>query len=581
MKFWKFAALLLIAVQLCLGQNIPDLPNYPQSPLTDLELDSLSKDNSKSAWENLASKSKEKALEKAANQAYPEAASWIYTSIAAKFFAEYGEEIPPELKKLMLKNLPAFFDFCESWREEDNLSGAAVVLKNIYAAYPAQTEQFLRMAMAISLIYDISPPPNWPECNMPSNPAPMTHPQDLFYYFVENAKIMNFPMQKLTVSELIFTGGIAGPIDELRSLLKPNLTPYMIEKLTQSLKTDYSRIERNGRDATYAEWDVSVRPFTLENIRKYGGTPPEKVYYAWRVANANGIPCIYFSDKHDSKVSNWLAYMSKLGVWKFDVCRSRNAVNLYGRPLNPQTWKPLEMFDIEYLCRRPHVTENGMEARVFLQISNALFEGGKYENAAVFADKSKKSDPEYWKAYKAYIAARARFGAASGELDALWRKSYEPFRRYPEMCMNMLEGYRRNLALRRMQKEADRLLIAEMRTVMRNDPGLAVEMYSQRIRELMSTKTDIAEIFSAYKDILRNSSGNEDGCFSKIVRPMAESFAESGDYKNAIKTLNMFAPQVKNAPPSVAKELEQLKKKYTKDQNSKTTYEDEDVLESE
>ena len=147
--------------------------------------------------------------------------------------------------------------------------------------------------------------------------------------------------------------------------------------------------------------------------------------------------------------------------------------------------------------------------------------------------------------------------------------------------MNMLEGYRRNLALRRMQKEADRLLIAEMRTVMRNDPGLAVEMYSQRIRELMSTKTDIAEIFSAYKDILRNSSGNEDGCFSKIVRPMAESFAESGDYKNAIKTLNMFAPQVKNAPPSVAKELEQLKKKYTKDQNSKTTYEDEDVLESE
>ncbi len=43
----------------------------------------------------------------------------------------------------------------------------------------------------------------------------------------------------------------------------------------------------------------------------------------------------------------------------------------------------------------------------------------------------------------------------------------------------------------------------------------------------------------------------------------------------------MFAPQVKNAPPSVAKELEQLKKKYTKDQNSKTTYEDEDVLESE
>ena len=571
MNFYKALLLLFIT---CVGvfASDADMPNLPTTPallLSEVELNSVVDQDTQDAWKELSDSAKKKALELANAQEYAQAGSWIYTSLAAKFFSEDGLDIPPEFKSFILKNLPAFFDYYESWKSEDDIKSSASVLKTIFSVYPQQTKEFLRLAMAISLIYDVSPPTTWPECNVPSNPASITYPQELFYYFMDNSSKMIFPMQKLTVPELVFMAGVAGPMDELRGLLKNNLTPFTIEKLTQSVKTDNSRITRKGRSVTYEPWDTSVTPYTPENIYKNGGTPLDKIFYAWRTANANGIPCIYFSDQQGGKTYSWLAYMSKVGVWKFNIARDKSAVNLYGRPLNPQTWKPLEMFDIEYLCRRAHTTTNGMDSRIFLRLAEAMFESGQYEDATIFAEKSKKADPENWKAYRIHISARARFGAAPNELDALWRKSYEAFRRYPEMCIFMLEGYRQNLIVRNNRREADRLLIAEMRTVMRNDPGLAVEIYSEQIKNLLSKEGEPANIFSALQDILRNASGNEIGCFEKIIKPTSDTLANNNDYKSAFKVVSMFKSSVNTMDRTLESKIKSFEETLKKSQTAK------------
>lgn len=179
---------------------------------------------------------------------------------------------------------------------------------------------------------------------------------------MEEPQTFILPFDRMTVGELVFVFGIAGPMDELRGLKNEKITPFIIEKLTQSIKTDTKRLK--GRQEL--PWDDAEGPYTPENIRKRGGLDADKVYYAWRVANANGIPCLYFSERTGGKVYSWLWYMSRPGIWKTDIARDPAAKSLYGRPLNPQTWKNVELSDLLLCSKRHLVTPNGAISMAFL-----------------------------------------------------------------------------------------------------------------------------------------------------------------------------------------------------------------------
>ena len=566
-------ALTIFACGAISAQTIaPELPDFPHTPLSAEEISKIVSDNSQKSWEDLAKSARIKAEDAALKQFYPDAASWIYTAFAAELFAKEGSDLQPELKAAILKDLPAFFDFYESIRPEDSLSGACAALKTIFGIYPIAAQKYLRSAFAVSLIYDSLPPGGWPECNVPSNPAPITQPEEMFNFFMEEPQTFILPFDRMTVGELVFVFGIAGPMDELRGLKNEKITPFIIEKLTQSIKTDTKRLK--GRQEL--PWDDAEGPYTPENIRKRGGLDVDKVYYAWRVANANGIPCLYFSERTGGKVYSWLWYMSRPGIWKTDIARDPAAKSLYGRPLNPQTWKNVELSDLLLCSKRHLVTPNGAISMAFFRLSELFFAKDDYSNAAFFADMAKKENPENWKAYGAYISAKARSGAPSSELDVLWRRSYEAFRKYPDICMNMLNKYRANLGLRRRQKEANRLFIAEMRTVMRVDPGFGIDSYSKQLRELFANLEDKSEMFSIYQDVLRNCSSCPDECFNKIVSPLAELFSDDGDAKSAQRVISMFSSSLRQDDAVLKKSAQALYDKYEPPRSKKARAELED-----
>ena len=198
------------------------------------------------------------------------------------------------------------------------------------------------------------------------------------------------------------------------------------------------------------------------------------------------------------------------------------------------------------LIRRHILTENGVLSRAFLRISRMHYENAKYAYAKTFATKAIKENPENWEAYIAFINAHARSGAPSSELDAFWKKSYEAFRRYPDMCIQMLNFYRENLIALRKAKEADRLFVAEMRGVMKDTPGLGIEIYSEQISDIFERSTDKTEVFPYYQDILRNSVPCQSECFKKIVTPLAKLFFDAEDYRSAQKVASMFGASARD-----------------------------------
>ena len=354
------------------------------------------------------------------------------------------------------------------------------------------------------------------------------------------------------MGELIWVMGVGGPMDELKGLRNPNIAPYSVEKLVSSIKNDMSRVSRGK----FEPWPDGV-PYTPENIKKRGGAPIDKAYCAWRTANANGIPCVYFSCKSKTDTKDvgtaWLAYMARAGVWKYDIGKDHSApLSVFDRPVNPQTWKPIQMFDLQMLERRHMAYRQGIYSLVFLRISEILYKSGDYDGSAYFANKAKKANPENWKAYVQYIMARARFGASTPELYSHWRKAYEAFRKYPEKCVDIIGMYRAALA-RRNPKEGVRIFIAEMRNIVKSDPALAIHIFGGELKKDFAALDSKSDIFPLYSEVMRAAAPQPDVAYEKIAEPLIGLFAEQLDDAGAKKAFAIFESATRSAPMSPAK----------------------------
>ena len=136
---------------------VVDLPELPKTPVSQLGMGQLSEvlsANSAESWNSIATSSRDKAIELAQSGNIEQAANWLYTSLAATLCAKEGVDMPVELKRIILENIPAFFDFYESVAEHDSLSNACSILTQIFLNQPAQVKKYLRAAMALGLIYD-------------------------------------------------------------------------------------------------------------------------------------------------------------------------------------------------------------------------------------------------------------------------------------------------------------------------------------------------------------------------------------------------------------------------------------------
>lgn len=533
--------------------SMPKLPNYPVLPLPKDKIVALS--DTKESWESFSKQAKENAVEAFKKQKYDICASWLYSHYAAELFAGDWNKMPKEVKYEILLNLPAFLDFYETVSSSDKMEKVADVLMSIHSLYPNYFKKYIRMAYALALVYDTPPPAEWPESNTPSIPSYISEPSELFLYFTEKVEDLNFPPDKLVIGELIWMVAVGGPLDELRSVRKKSFTPYMVETTCSSIKTDKTRLTTGNQ---FGLWEGD-RPYTLANIRKFGGAPIDKVYYAWRCANANGIPCVLFSYKNEKVLSDigtaWLAYMVKPAVWKYDVAKDSTKAYAFHRPLNPQTWKPITIFDIKMLERRHMATLSGIESMLFLRISEILFDAGDYNNAAIFADKSKKSNIENWKAHLQFITCRARFGATNAELDAHWRKAYEAFRRYPEKCIDVLNYYRTMLAMKNDYKEGDRLFVSEMRMILKENPILAMNLFANEVISAFKKRENKDDVLAIYADILRFVTYDPSKAYELIVSPLMELFAEALNEDGMKKTYALFESATRANPisPTLAK----------------------------
>ncbi len=539
-----FVAVIVLFQCAALANSLPELPDFPKQTLTKIQIGQALSEDSEEGWQTLAQSLKQKALGEAKADKFDDAAGDLYAALLADVFAKNAADMPKELKRILLENPPAFFDFYETLSETDSVGEALSVLTKIYTNQPAQTKKYLRAAMALSLVYDTALPSDWPNCGVHDEPAQIANAQEVFLYFATRGGKLAFDMSKMTVGELVFMTAVAGPVSELELVAEDNFSPTKIENAVNAVRLD-------ARGGGKKKWEENS--FTLENLKKLGGTQHERVYYAWRVANANGVPCLFFHEKSKNATHTWLAYMTESGSWKTDVFRDRAAKSDFGAPLNPQTWKPVSEFDIRRLQKRETVAKASAESIVSARLANAFLEAGDFKNARAFAQKAVDGDSENRRAYPPLISAAARSGASSSEIDALYTQSIQAFEKYPLQAVKMLNHYRANLIARKRVQEADAMFMAAVKPVFRTRPAEALIMFDGVFLDMVSRQKNDTAVFSLFNSVMRSSSKAPEQFAEYIAIPLAKYFWDKGESKSALKVLKLAEHAVRSPKKTQAK----------------------------
>ena len=547
-------------VNILLAVDLPDLPKTPTLALSNEQKASAIVDDSAETWQKLAKQAKDTALSMASNGDITNATNWLYTSYALEMLGKEGVELPIELKRDILDNIPVFFDFYETISKRDSLSNALNVLKEIYLHQPAVTKKYLRAAMAVSLIYDAPLPPDWPECNVPEEPTQIQVPQELFLFFSQRANKLPFDMSKLTMRELIYMFGIAGPLSELEKVVEDDFAPYSIPQRAEHIKTDTKR-ERGSHSK---KWDTEKEPFTLENIKKLGATTFEKTFYVYRVANANGVPCLYYCGTDKGRYYSWLAYMNKAGEWVSNVYRDPLSKNVFGAPLNPQTWRLVSDFDFYRLPMREIINEKISNGIILTRFAKEFYDADKFELAKKFAKDAIASDAENSNAHAILIPASARSGATTEEIDNLYKNSISAFSKYPEKYFEMINLYRENLILRKKQKEADDLFNSAIKPLSRRAPTTAIIIYGDVIIDMYNRAESPSKVLSQFSQLTRLGSKDPSKFYTYIAKPTIEYFWNKKDSKNAFKALNITERAVRSNK-YILDELKRIKENYNQE----------------
>lgn len=546
------------------GVELPDLPKTPVSPLEKERVDAAfdaDSPESEGGWASVAADAKKRALEFALKDNVNAAADWYYASLAADFFANGGAEMPKELKRAILDNLPAFFDFYET-APRNSLGNAAPVLSTIFLNQPAQAKKYLRAAMALSLVYANPLPGTWPMFEVPDEPTQVSQPQEIFLYLSLRAGKMPFDMSKLTVGELVFTTGIAGPLSELEGIADDRFEPSKIESAALSIKLDTSRV----RGSHVAKWNEERAPFTLENLAKYGGSQHERLYYAFRKANANGVPCVFYTVDIAHTPHSWIDYMEAPMKWRSDVLRDPKTKNAHAVVLHQLTWKPLSSFDFHRVKVRANTEEATHNSIVLSRLAQLLFDAGENKKAEDFAKRALSLDALNPAAYSLMISASARAGADAKAIDALFRQSIEAFAAYPEQCAKMAREYRSNLIMRKRFAQADAVFNAVLKPIFRKNPELAVVLYSDVIVDMVDRAETNAQKMAVYSAVLRAAAKAPAEAFTYITVPVVRYFKDRGDIKEAEKVLKAIESHLlKSSSARAVAEFKELKEELAED----------------
>ncbi len=492
MRFYRVitaSALLLMCVQLCAQnkngvfsvdeaktffENSPDLPAQTKSFTEDAEKNYI-----------------EGAFELAANK-----------MLAAKYFdmlANYAENTDVEFRTEILGNSKFLKEFITTISPKDNLKNVFEILSKLRKSSPEKFGKYRNLAAAIAIVFDATPPANWPHGQVSEKllSRKLPDPLNAFEEITNSRERKKFlmPTEKLSIQELKYL--VASPaIEEDRKYAQQSVAVNIpnIAKLYSSINYDTPRLKDKQFD-----WDGE--DYRLKTIKTRGGICVDQAYYTAEVAKAKGVPAFIFSGAGSDGFHAWTAYMLKSGAWNFDVGRYANARFVTGATIDPQTWEQATDHELNAMREAFRSGAKYELSEIHSMFAEHFLKKSDFPAAITAAEKAVLADSRNANAWQIIIDASTKAEKSEQAIIKIYNDAIKAFSKYPDIDASFRRELIKLLNSQGKDELARKLTTSLIIKTKSKRPDIAMEFARIELQNDIE-KGEIDRLMSSYKRLV-------------------------------------------------------------------------------
>jgi len=468
-----------------------------------------------------------------------------------------GNRLSPELQAWLLVHTDFSAEFFSLVSPCDLLTNSFDILNELQARDPEKFSTYANLALAIAIVYDVPPPPNWPHGQVSASQLPRTLPDPAaafaFWVHADETGQTLQPLSRLSASELKFVVDAVAPVAELEWAQQNISTPL------DQFAHIYGMVRRRVDRVQQGQYNWPEDRYDLPTILDQGGICVDQAYFASEVGKAKGVPTLLFSGAGNDAWHAWFGYLDQDHQWQLDTGRYASEHFVTGIAIDPQTWGPISDHELKFLAEGFRLRPSWRQACVNADFASVYLATGQIAAAARAARVAVNYEPRHLAAWQTLLVAQQRLGASASDTEATLRECALAFKDYPDIEASLVQDIAECMRTRGETSAAD---VEESQFAHEVGPervDLNIDHAAYLINHSMA-KDDADKQIRTYKAIL-NTYGDGAGMefFSRIVQPFAEHLKTMGRPREALSAV-IAAQQALHIDPNsqLDTEMQQL-----------------------
>ncbi len=446
-----------------------------------------------------------------------------------------SSQVSPELQRYLLGNAAVSQEFFDTLSNVDQPLETLAILQQLYAASPSLFAEYPSLAIALAVVYDVPPPPDWPhgQVNARALPRKFPAPVDAFNYWIrlDHANVTLQRLRRLPASELKFVIDTVTPFSEL-TWAQHNAAPPLAE-----LDKTYTAIKYRKDRLSAGLFNWPGPDYKMETILSTGGICVDQAYYATNAGKARGVPTLLFRGAGLDGRHAWFGYLSANG-WVLDAGRYAEQKFVAGLAYDPQTWKNLNDHELAFLSDRFRALPLYQLSAVHAAMAAEYLHAGNAAAALKAAREAVNRERRNLEGWQVLLEAQRVAKQDPRAIEGTLREAAQAFQRYPDLEI----GFSRQLVdSLRQRGELSVAAVEDQRIAQKYQSGrsdLSIQQAAGMLQRSME-QDDMATQIKNYQRILTTYGfGAGMDFYDKVVVPFVVHLKEKGQIPAALQALD-------------------------------------------
>jgi hypothetical protein len=437
-----------------------------------------------------------------------------------------GQALSPELQAWLLANVAFSSEFFSLLAPVDYLPEVFRALNELHRRNPARFARYAHLALALALVYDLPPPPDWPHGQASETSLPRHLPDvvDAFDWWIRQDQLgrTDHRLTDLGADELKFVVDAAAPFAELEWSQKNVDLPL------DQLDRAYTQIRYRTDRAVSGAYVWTGAPYTLPAILAEGGICVDQAYFATQVGKARAVPTLLFRGAGMDGRHAWFGFLDGRKQWQLNAGRFGEQRFVTGLARDPQTWGDISDHELQFLAERFRTRPAFRTSGVHEQFATDFLLAGDAAAAVRAAWQAVKFERRNLDAWVTLLAAQEARGDSPKVIEATLYQAMAAFAAYPDLEAGLSSRLCQSLRARGQLSAADfeEQRIATKNRLARSD--LPLQQARENLERILASRP-LAEQIRAYNtlvDTLGQGAGIE--FYDRIVTFFVEHLVKAG-----------------------------------------------------